>query len=62
MPPAARRINKILHTTSAENALLLILNSGSDRGWGLQLNSRIITAMGYKQSPSTAAIWILTLL
>ena len=53
---AARHVNKILHTTSTENALLLILNNEFNRGWGLQLNSRIIAAIGHKQSPSIAAI------
>ena len=45
---AARYINKILRTTSAENALLLTLNNRSDRGWGSRLNSHIIAAMGHK--------------
>ena len=44
----AKCVNKILHTTSTENALLLTLNNKSDKGWGLQLNSRIIAAMGHK--------------
>ena len=44
----ARRVNKILYTTSAENALSLTLNSRSDRGWGSRLNSYIITVMGHK--------------
>ena len=59
MPLAAKHINKILHTTSAENALLLTLNNRSDRGRELRLNSYIITAMGHKRSPNTVAIWIL---
>ena len=62
MPPIARCVDRILYTTSAENALSLTLNNGSDRGWGLQLNSRIIAAIGHKQSPSTVVIWILMLL
>jgi len=62
MPPPARRVNRILRTTSAENAILLTLNNRSNRGWGLWLNNRIITAIGYRQSPGIAAIWILTLL
>ena len=41
-------VNKILRTTSAKNALLLILNNGFDKGRGLRLNSHIIAAMGYK--------------
>ena len=45
---AAKYVNKILHTTSAENALLLTLNNGSNRGRGSRLNSHIITAMGHK--------------
>ena len=48
MPLVARRVDRILCTTSAENALLLTLNNRSDRGWGLQLNSYIIIAIGYK--------------
>ena len=44
----ARCINKILRTISAKNALSLILNNRSNRGQGLQLNSYIITAIGYK--------------
>ena len=48
MPPITRRVNRILRTTSTENALLLTLNSGSNKGWGLQLNSYIIAAMGHK--------------
>ena len=43
-----KRVNRILRTTSTENALLLTLNNESDKGWGLQLNSRIIAAMGHK--------------
>jgi hypothetical protein len=57
---AARQVNRILYTTSAENTLLLTLNNKSNRGRGLRLNNRIIAAIGYRQSPSIAAIWILT--
>ena len=56
MPLTARCVNKILHTTSTKNTLLLTLNNGFNRGWGLQLNSHIIIAIGYKQSPNIAAI------
>jgi len=56
MPPAARRVNKILRTTGAEKALSLTLNNGSDRGRGSQLNNRIITATGHRRSPGIAAI------
>jgi len=56
MPLAARQVNKILRTTGAENALLLTLNNGFNRGRGLQLNNRIIAAMGHKRFPSIAAI------
>ena len=44
----AKCINRILHTTGAENALLLTLNNRFNRGQGLQLNSHIIAAMGHK--------------
>ena len=60
MPPPARRVNRILRTTGAENAVLLTLNNRSNRGRGLRLNNRIIAAMGYRRSPSIAAIQILT--
>jgi hypothetical protein len=56
MPPAARRVNRILHITGAENALLLTLNNRSDKGQGSQLNNRIIAAIGYRQSPSITVI------
>jgi hypothetical protein len=36
-----------------------MLNNGSDKGWGSQLNSCIIIVMGYKQSLNIVAIWIL---
>ena len=48
MPLAARRVDRILRTTGAKNALLLTLNNGSDRGRGSQLNSYIIAAIGYR--------------
>jgi hypothetical protein len=59
---AVKHINKILYTTSTKNALSLTLNSGFNRGWGSQLNSYIIIAIGHKQSPSIVVIWILILL